>query len=66
MLQFLTMVAHQNEMTSDRAALVHCAVALRDLVEWKNEIENLTRIDLAVPHLLDQLGQVASHRSGPP
>ena len=47
----------------DRAALIHCAVGFRYLVERQGHIEDLAGVDLPVPHQLDQLGQVASHGS---
>src|SRR5438128_3165858 len=47
----------------DRAALIHCAVGFRHLVERQGDVEDLPRVDLPVPHQLDQLGQVAAHGS---
>src|SRR5579884_3886111 len=49
----------------DRPALVHGPIALCHLVERQNEIEDLTRIDLAVPDKLNQFGQEAAHRRRP-
>src|SRR5438309_3901067 len=34
----------------DRAALIHCAVGLRYLVERQGHIEDLAGVDLPVPH----------------
>src|SRR4029079_12643730 len=48
----------------DRAPLVHGPVALGDLGQRKNEVEDLARVDLPVPDQLDQLGQEAAYRSG--
>src|SRR6266705_3214905 len=40
----------------DRAALVHRAIALSHLIERQNQIEHLARVDLPVPHQVNQLG----------
>ena len=48
----------------DRAALVHRAVTLGHVVKRQGQVEHLPGIDLPAPHQLDQLGQVATHRSG--
>lgn len=42
----------------DRAALVHGPIPFRHLVERQDQIENLTRVDRAIPHQLDELGEV--------
>src|SRR5437867_9279511 len=47
----------------DRAALIHCAVGFRHLIERQGHVEDLAGVDLPVPHQLDQLRQVASHES---
>jgi hypothetical protein len=47
----------------DRATLVHSAIALRNLIEGQGQVEYLARIDLAVPHEVDEFGQVAPHRA---
>src|SRR5579862_6485096 len=49
----------------DGAALVHSAVAFRDLIERQSQIENLARVNLSIQHQLDQFRQVASYRSRP-
>src|SRR5574342_545302 len=46
----------------DGAALVHRAVALRDLVERQGQVEHLAWIDLPPQHELDELRQVPAHR----
>src|SRR5204863_3029599 len=48
----------------DRAALIHRAVTLGDLVERQGEIEDLAGVDLAVAHQVDQLGQEAAYGGG--
>src|SRR5256885_17196650 len=48
----------------DRAALIHRAVTLGDLLERQGEIEDLAGVDLAVAHQVDQLGQEAAYRGG--
>ena len=50
----------------DRPALVHCAITLRHLIEGQREVEHLAGVDRPLPYELDQLGQVAAHRGGPP
>ena len=47
----------------DRAAFVHRAVALRYLLQRQHEIEYSARIDRAVAHQVDELGEEAAHRS---
>src|SRR4051812_3242556 len=49
----------------DCAALVHGAIAFRNLGKGQDEVEDLAGVDLAVPHEVDELGQVATHRGGP-
>jgi hypothetical protein len=44
----------------DRLALVHRAVAGGGLVERQLEVQDLARVDLAVPDRVDQLGQEAA------
>ena|SRR5215471_10900608 len=39
----------------DRAPLVHRAVALGDLVKRQGQVKDLARVDLSVPHQIDQL-----------
>src|SRR6266496_1651907 len=46
----------------DGAALVHCAVALRHLLERQGQVEDLSGVNLAVQHKVDQLWQKAAHR----
>src|SRR5260370_39672556 len=46
----------------DRAAFVHCSVALRHLFERQRQIEDLAGIDLPVYHEVDQIGEKAPHR----
>ena len=48
----------------DRLALVHRAIAVGGLLERQLEVEDLARVDLAVPDKVDQLGQEATHRRG--
>jgi hypothetical protein len=48
----------------DRAALVHCAIALRHLVKGQGQVEDLAGIDLPVPHHVDKLRQEPAHRGG--
>src|ERR671914_402071 len=48
----------------DRAALVHRAVALRHLLEWQGQVEDLAGVDLPVPDQVDKLGQEAPDRCG--
>ena len=43
----------------DRAALVHRAVALRQLFEGQRQVEHLAEIDGPIQHEVDQLGQEA-------
>src|SRR6266511_2620275 len=52
------------EQRLDRAAFVHGAVALGDLLERQGEVEDLAGVDLAVPDEVGQLGQEAAHRRG--
>src|SRR6266478_1753910 len=47
----------------NRTALVHRAVALRHLTERQLQVEYFARVDLPVPNQLDQVRQVAAHRS---
>lgn len=44
----------------DRAALVHRTVALRYLLQWQRQIEDLARIDRPAPDQVDQLGEEAA------
>ena len=46
----------------DCAAFVHGAIPLRDLIERQRQVENPSGIDLPLPHLLDQIRQVATYR----
>src|SRR5436190_5268980 len=46
----------------DRAALVHGAVAVGDLLERQREIEHLARVDRPVEDQVDQFGKIAAHR----
>src|SRR6266704_5469166 len=46
------------------AALVHGAVALGNLRHGQFQVEYFAGVDLPVPHQVDQLGQVATHRGG--
>ena len=46
------------------AALVHGPEALGHLVQRKRQVEDLTRVDLAAPHKVDELGQEPAHRRG--
>jgi hypothetical protein len=48
----------------DRLPPVHGLVAGEGLVEGEFEVEDLARVDLAVPDQLDELGQEAAHRGG--
>src|SRR5215208_5997524 len=48
----------------DRLALVHRAVGGGGLVERELEVEDLARVDLAVPDEVDELGQEAAHGGG--
>src|SRR2546426_7039648 len=48
----------------DGAALVHRAVALRHLRERQGQIEDLSGVNLAVQHKVDQGWQKAAHRCG--
>src|SRR5260370_11152495 len=45
----------------DGAALVHRAVAFRDLVERQRQIEDLAGIDFPLPHEINQFWQEAAH-----
>src|SRR5437667_141745 len=54
-------VASWTQQRLDRATLIHRAVTLRDLLERQRQVEDLAGIDLALPHEVDQLGQVAAH-----
>src|SRR5713101_4517020 len=56
--------ALRTQQRLDRAAFVHCAVALRHLVEGQSQIKHLAGIDLPLPHQVDQFGQEAAHWSG--
>src|SRR5574337_1237491 len=47
----------------DRAALVHRAITLRNLLERQSQVEDLAWIDLPIQHQVDELGQVAAHGS---
>jgi hypothetical protein len=42
----------------DRTAGVHHAVTLRDLIEQQGQVEDLSRVDLPVPHEVNERGQV--------
>src|SRR5437899_3439329 len=57
--------ASRTQQRLDRAALVHRAVALRHLLDRQGQVEDLAWLDLAVPHEIDQVRQVAPHRRGP-
>src|SRR5437660_11273700 len=46
----------------DGAAFVHGPVALSDLIQGQREVEDLSRVDLAVPYEVDQLREKAAHR----
>ncbi len=52
------------QQSLDRAALVHCTVALRHLIKRQRQVEHLTGINLPLPHRVDQLGQEAAHGRG--
>src|SRR5437867_3929824 len=54
-------VASWTQQRLDRATLIHRAVTLRDLLERQRQVEDLAGIDLALPHEVDQLGQVAAY-----
>jgi hypothetical protein len=49
----------------DRAAVVHGTATFSHLVEGQREIEDLAGLNPPLPHLLDEIWQVASHQSGP-
>jgi ATP-NAD kinase C-terminal domain len=49
----------------DRFSLVHCPVAGGGFVERQFEVEDLARVDLAIPDQVDQLGQKAAHWGRP-
>src|SRR5882724_6755191 len=44
------------EQRLDRAAGVHRAVALRNLVERQGQVEDLARVDLPIPDEVDERG----------
>ena len=48
----------------DRSPLIHRPVTLGGLLERQFEVEDLARVDLAVPDQVDQFGYEAAHRSG--
>src|SRR4029453_15676448 len=48
----------------DGAALVHRRVAVGGLLQRQFEVEDLARVDGAVPDQVDELGQEASDRGG--
>src|SRR5215218_6246124 len=48
----------------DRLALVHRTVGGGGLVERELEVEDLARVDLAVPDEVDEFGQEAAYRRG--
>src|SRR5437867_12771863 len=54
-------VASWTQQRLDRATLIHRAVTVRDLLERQRQVEDLAGIDLALPHEVDQLGQVAAY-----
>src|SRR5206468_746322 len=54
-------VASWTQQRLDRATLIHRAVTLRNLLERQRQVEDLAGIDLARPHEVDQLGQVAAY-----
>lgn len=56
--------ASEGEEHLGGAPLVHGLVALRGPVQGQGEVEDPTRIDLAVPDELDQLGQEPVYRGG--
>jgi len=58
------MAALGSQQRLDGAALVHSPVSLRHLIKRKNEIEDLTRIDLSFSHRVDEIGQISTHGSG--
>ena len=60
----IALLGSRPQQRLDRAALVHRAVSLGDLLERQAEIEDLAWVDLAVPDQLGQLGQEAAHRRG--
>src|SRR5438067_2133180 len=45
----------------DGAAFVHGPVTLGDLIQWEREVEDLARVDLAVPYEVDQLREEPAH-----
>src|SRR5260370_15828534 len=47
----------------NRAALVHCAVSLRYLIERQHKVEYSAWVDLPVQYQLDHLGKVATYWS---
>src|SRR5438270_13766506 len=52
------------EQHLDGAAFVHGTVALGNLRHGQFQVEYFAGVDLPVPHQVDQLGQVATHRGG--
>src|SRR5438270_9858799 len=48
------------------AALVHRLVPLSRLLKWQSQVEDLPRVDLAVPDELDQVRQEPAHRGRTP
>src|ERR1022692_3567659 len=54
--------ALRTQQRLDRASLVHCTIALRHLVQRQRQIEYFARVDLFVPHEVDQLRQETAHR----
>src|SRR5258705_6209454 len=57
-------IALRTQQRLDRAAFVHRAVPLRHLIEGQRQVEDLARIDLPLPHEVDQLGKEAAHWRG--
>src|SRR5207248_10537632 len=53
------------EKRLDRAAFVHCTVALRHLIQRQSQIENLAWIYSSITDHIDQLRQIAANRRGP-
>src|SRR3954452_13002887 len=48
----------------DRAALVHRAIALGDLLERQRQVEHFARVNLPVEDQADQFRKIAAHGCG--
>jgi len=58
------LVALRTQQGLDCASLVHRAIALCNLLEWKGQVEDLAGIDRALHDQVNQMWQVSPYRRG--